>query len=184
VIADGLASWPCSTAVRQRREAFGRATHSPRTGTFAPLERECAGSRIESVVRAALVVGVLAIAVAVAVDLVGRVGRGDARKTALRAAAAGNYRVLTPAQSRLLMSYSQTVYECVKTAGFPIGTPEPARTRIVMRLKGDAHANVQALMACDREVGPPPPRASLQARDGMIVLYLPRRCLLDEHVTA
>ena len=138
-----------------------------------------------SALRAAIVLALVAAAAVFGLAVHAR--SGDAtkpRKADLAAAVAHNYRVLSPAQSRTLIAYSRKVYACVKSRGFPIGAPKPDRTKVVMRLNATADANVRALMACDGEVGAPPPRASLQARNGVIVLYLPRRCLLDKHAAA
>ena len=40
-------------------------------------------------------------------------------------------------------------------------------------------AQLTFMTPCEPEVGPPPPGASLQARDDQILVYLPKRCLLD-----
>jgi len=37
----------------------------------------------------------------------------------------------------------------------------------------------QLQLACDPEVGPPPSKASLQARQGQVLVYLPKRCLIN-----
>jgi hypothetical protein len=38
---------------------------------------------------------------------------------------------------------------------------------------------MELLTTCSGTVGPPPPNASLQARQGLILVYLPKQCLLD-----
>jgi hypothetical protein len=42
-----------------------------------------------------------------------------------------------------------------------------------------ADALLRFMTACDPKVGPPPRRASLQARNGQVLVYVPKRCLLN-----
>jgi hypothetical protein len=94
---------------------------------------------------------------------------------------AKNYRVLTHAQSRTLVRYADSVYGCLAAHGASgVAPPVASATRITMRAPGrSAMALVTLMMRCDSAVGPPPAKSSLQARPGMILLYLPKQCLLD-----
>lgn len=94
--------------------------------------------------------------------------------------AAKNYRVLTKAQSRRLVEYAESVHRCVVGDGAKVAPPVASRTRITMSAPGlSADALVGFLEACDPTVGPPPPKSSLQARTGRLLVYLPKQCLLD-----
>jgi hypothetical protein len=119
----------------------------------------------------ALVVGVVALRAAFSGD-----DRSAARRTYAELVAK-NYRVLTAAQSRTLVRYATRVHRCV---GGEVARPVATATRITMRAPGhSARELLRLLVGCDASVGPPPPKASLQARPGEIVLYLPKQCLLD-----
>jgi hypothetical protein len=94
---------------------------------------------------------------------------------------AKNYRVLTSAQSRTLVEYAQSIHRCIAGHGARyVAAPVASPTRITMHAPGrTARALLQLLTACDAPVGPPPARSTLQARQGAILVYLPKRCLLD-----
>jgi hypothetical protein len=94
--------------------------------------------------------------------------------------AAKNYRVLTKDQSRTLIRYAEGIHRCVVGHGAKIARPVAAATRITMRAAGQsAKTLVHLLMACNPTVGAPPAKASLQARTGAVLVYLPKQCLLD-----
>jgi hypothetical protein len=112
----------------------------------------------------------------------------DARRThgtertrpTLAQLAAKNYRTLTVTQSRRLLRYAETEYRCVVAHGGTITPPVASRTRITMRARRrSARQLVRLMTACDPEVGPPPRGASLQARPEQVLVYLPKRCLLN-----
>jgi hypothetical protein len=104
----------------------------------------------------------------------------DRTKPSLAELAATNYRTLSLAESRRLLCYAETEYRCIVAHGGAIAAPVASRTRIRMAAP---HRSVEELLrlmtACDPEVGAPPPGASLQARAGQVLVYLPKRCLLD-----
>jgi hypothetical protein len=105
---------------------------------------------------------------------------GDAAKPSLAQLAAKNYRTLSAAESRRLLRYAQTEYRCLVAHGATIAAPVASRTRITMAAPDrSADELLQLMMACDPKVGAPPPGASLQARAGQVLVYLPKRCLLD-----
>jgi hypothetical protein len=106
-------------------------------------------------------------------------GTEGARPT-LAQLAAKNYRTLSVAESRRLLRYARREYACLASHGAPVSPPVASRPRITMRAPNrSAGALVSFMTACDPAVGPPPPGASLQARPGQVLVYLPKRCLLD-----
>ena len=107
-------------------------------------------------------------------------GTGTSRETYAQLVAK-NYRVLTHAQSRTLVAYAHRVHSCLAArGGNGVTRPVATATRITMRAPGrSARELLRLLVGCNASVGPPPPKASLQARPGEIVLYLPKQCLLD-----
>jgi hypothetical protein len=132
--------------------------------------------------RRLLLTGVLpaAIGVAAVVALLVRQRDGAVSRTALAQLAAKNYRVLTRDQSRMLVRYADDVHRCLVGHGAKIARPVAWSTRITMRAPHQsARSLAQLMMACDATVGAPPAKASLQARTGSVLLYLPKQCLLD-----
>jgi len=104
----------------------------------------------------------------------------DGAQPSLAELAAKNYRTLSVAESRRLLRYAETEYGCIVAQGGQIAAPVASRMRIRMTAPGrSADELVRLMTACDPEVGPPPPGASLQARPGQVLVYLPKRCLLD-----
>jgi hypothetical protein len=105
---------------------------------------------------------------------------GSPRPPTLAELAAKNYRTLSAAESRRLLRYAQHEYRCVVSHDTAIAAPVPSRTRIMMKARHrSANQLVRLMTACDPKVGPPPPGASLQARNEQILVYLPKRCLLN-----
>jgi hypothetical protein len=70
--------------------------------------------------------------------------------------------------------------------GIALGRLEKSETQIRMALPASLAVErvVAATSVCGERQGGPPHRSSLQYRPGEIVLYLPKRCLLDEKVAA
>lgn len=93
---------------------------------------------------------------------------------------------LTAAESSRLVEWAQTFRSCMLTKGNALGPLETSETQIRMALA--ASIDVEQLLAdtedCGEAQGGPPHRSSLQYRPGEIVLYLPKRCLLDKKVAA
>jgi hypothetical protein len=103
-----------------------------------------------------------------------------AARPSLAELAAKNYRTLSATESRRLMRYAETEYRCLVAHGTRVAAPVASRTRITMTARGlSAKELLPYMTACDPSVGAPPPRASLQARNGQVLVYLPKRCLLD-----
>ena len=92
---------------------------------------------------------------------------------------AENYKVLRPAQSRRLLRWAQAFRRCMATR-VPLGEASTLPTRIVMALRGAVTPAMLRLgVRCGTKLGDPPPGSSLQFRKRVVVLYLPKRCLLD-----
>lgn len=123
----------------------------------------------------------LGVAFALAAVLASVPGRGDKTNApSFAERIAKNYRVLTKAQSRELIQYAENVHGCVVGHGGKVAAPVATRTRITMSAPGQSADDLLAvLMKCDPRVGPPPPKSSLQARRGRILVYVPKQCLLD-----
>jgi hypothetical protein len=102
------------------------------------------------------------------------------RPPTLAQLAAKNYRTLSAAESTRLLRYAEGEYRCVVSEDAAIAAPVASRTRITMRARNrSADQLVRLMTACDSRVGPPPRGASLQARDEQILVYVPKRCLLN-----
>jgi hypothetical protein len=93
---------------------------------------------------------------------------------------------LTAAESSRLVEWAETFRSCMLAKGNALGPLETSETQIRMALA--ASIDVDQLLAdtesCGEAGGGPPHRSSLQYRPGEIVLYLPKRCLLDKKVAA
>ena len=97
-----------------------------------------------------------------------------------------NQKVLTRAQSERLVRWAGSLRSCLRQRGYPVGAVKLARTRIELAVPEgtEFHALVGAGVACGEALGDPPPASSLQTFADRIVLYLPKRCLLDPNVSA
>jgi hypothetical protein len=126
-----------------------------------------------------LVAGLLASAMLAAV-YARRSGPARTDAPSLEVLAAKNYRTLTKSESHTLVRYAAAVHRCVAAEASGIAPPVASATRIVMKAPNrSAHELMDLLTPCAGTVGPPPPKASLQARDGLILVYVPKQCLLD-----
>ena len=98
----------------------------------------------------------------------------------------GNQIRLTAAESTRLVDWAKTFRSCMRSKDNALGPLETSETQIRMALSGSV--DVEKLLAdtesCGEAQGGPPHRSSLQYRPGEIVLYLPKRCLLDKKVAA
>jgi hypothetical protein len=128
--------------------------------------------------RLALLAATVVIGVLVVLALRDRGGHG--RTPSYAELVAKNYRVLTPSQSQQLVRFADKEYRCLVAHGAGVSRPVPSPTRITMSAPGlSARGLVRLLGACDRVVGPPPVKATLQARPGQVLIYLPKWCLID-----
>jgi hypothetical protein len=126
-----------------------------------------------------VVVGVVIVASAVAFIVVATADKTAQRRPTLAELASKNYRELSPSQSHRLVLYAQAEYRCLVKNGANVTKPIPSPTRITMRVPDKtAREIVNLQMQCDPEVGPPPAKATLQARMDQILVYLPKWCLL------
>jgi hypothetical protein len=95
---------------------------------------------------------------------------------------AENYKVLRPEQSRRLLRFARAWHACV-AAHVRLGEPKAMPTRITMALPGSGTLPSPAVLRlgarCGERLGDPPSGSSLQFRPHVVVLYLPKRCLLD-----
>lgn len=128
------------------------------------------------------VVAALAAALAVALVVVFRHDSGAAKQPTLAQLAATNYRTLTRHQSRALLQYAKSEYDCLSARGLAISAPVASRTRITMSAPGKtARDLVNVMTGCDSQVGPPPGKSTLQARQNEVLVFLPKRCLMNPH---
>jgi hypothetical protein len=128
------------------------------------------------------VVGALAAALAVALVVVWRHDGGAPKQPTLAQLAATNYRTLTRHESQILLRFALSEYTCLSSRGIALSAPVASSTRITMSAPGQtARALVRASMGCDPQVGPPPQKSSLQVRAHQILVYLPKRCLMNPH---
>jgi hypothetical protein len=99
----------------------------------------------------------------------------------------GNQIRLSAVESSRLVTWAETFRGCMLTKGVSLGKLETTETQIRMALPASS-VDVDHLLAdtegCGERQSGPPHRSSLQYRPGEIVLYLPKRCLLDKKVTA
>jgi hypothetical protein len=146
--------------------------------------------------RGALIAGVLAALVLAALVVHERrarqhhapTPRATAAKTYQRLAAA-NYRTLTRKQSARLLRFATAFRSCMAGRGVELAAPEPHPTRILLHVttKPIPASIGAATVACGDRLGGPPPKSSLQRPRGhadLLVLYLPKQCLLDPSVTS
>ena len=113
---------------------------------------------------------------------------GGVAKTYQRLAAA-NFRTLTSAQSTRLLRFATAFRSCMDNRGIDLSAPLPRPTKIILRVSMSPIPTTirTATFACGDRLGGPPPGSSLQTprgQAGLIVLYLPKQCLLDPTVTS
>jgi hypothetical protein len=106
--------------------------------------------------------------------------------TSRHTATTSNEKVLTRAQSQRLVEWAGSLRACLRARRFSLGEPAVARTHIDLAVPdGTAFkALVRAGIACGDSLGGPPAASSLQTFADRVVLYLPKRCLLDPDVEA
>lgn len=124
------------------------------------------------------------IAIAIATLLVAAGCGGTAATTGLGPPQA-NEKVLTLAQSQRLVRWAGSFRSCLNRRGFDLGDVNVGRTRIELAVRHgtEFHALLRAGISCGDALGGPPAASSLQTFAARIVLYLPKRCLLDPNVT-
>jgi hypothetical protein len=102
--------------------------------------------------------------------------------------AAANYRTLTRKQSARLLQFATAFRSCMAGRGIELTAPDPQATKIVLRVttKPIPPSIRTGTVACGDRLGGPPAGSALQTPrwdSGLLVLYLPKQCLLDPTVT-
>jgi hypothetical protein len=97
-----------------------------------------------------------------------------------------NERRLTRAQSEHLVDWTSTFRQCMIANGTELGEIVKTETRLSMALfdKVTLAELTPSVVMCAEKQGGPPQKASVQSRDGRILVYLPKRCLLDGKVAS
>jgi hypothetical protein len=128
---------------------------------------------------------------AVAAVVAGGDGGGRARAPARPVAAppvegtpVDNQIRLGRADSLRLVGWARRFRTCMARQGFPLAEPVAHPKEIDLTLERPAPASglMSKVVVCGDALGEPPRDSSLQLRPGRLVLYLPRRCLLDPKV--
>jgi hypothetical protein len=98
---------------------------------------------------------------------------------------AANYKILKPKQTRRLLEYADAAYACLSKE-LDVGTPKISATKIVMALPNATTpaAVVRVALRCAAKIGDPPRDASFQLRAHALLLYMPKRCILDKRTVA
>jgi hypothetical protein len=98
---------------------------------------------------------------------------------------AANYKILKPRQTRRLLEYADAAYACLSKE-LDLGTPKISAKKIVMALPNGSTpaAVVKVSLRCAAKIGDPPPDASFQVRSHAVLLYVPKRCILDKRTVA
>jgi hypothetical protein len=101
-----------------------------------------------------------------------------------------NYTVLGPKESRRLILFARGFHSCVIEKGLSLGKPAIHETKITLAIpeRTPLKSLMSTTLACADGLGGPPPGASVQTRQRVdnehaIVIYLPKRCLLDPKMT-
>ena len=99
----------------------------------------------------------------------------------------GNQIRLSHAESVRLVGWAARFRACMARRGVVLARPVVHEKEIdlaVARAPAGRAALARSVFACGDALGEPPRRSSLQLRPGRLVLYLPRRCLLDKKVVS
>jgi hypothetical protein len=100
-----------------------------------------------------------------------------------KATLASNQIRLSHAESVRLVDWAMRFRSCMARRGVELAAPVAHETEIDLAiLRRGASPLTSSVVVCGDALGEPPRRSSLQLRPGKLVLYLPRRCLLDKKV--
>ena len=93
---------------------------------------------------------------------------------------------LSRAESERLVAWANRFRSCMARRGVVLAAPVAHPKQIDLRIvRAPARpALMRSVPACGDALGEPPRRSSLQLRPGKLVLYLPKRCLLDKRVVS
>jgi hypothetical protein len=88
------------------------------------------------------------------------------------------------AESLRLLAWADLFRECMGRRGVQLAEPvaHPKEIDLALGRPVAAEGLAAKVVACGDALGEPPRDSSLQLRPGKLVLYLPRRCLLDPKV--
>jgi hypothetical protein len=134
---------------------------------------------------AAAAIGVGAAAAVIAT----RGGSHPVRETAApsaKATLASNQIRLSHAQSVRLVDWADRFRACMARRGVVLAAPVAHEKEIdlaIVRAPARPAMN-RSVFTCGDALGEPPRSSSLQLRPGKLILYLPRRCLLDKKVAS
>ena len=97
---------------------------------------------------------------------------------------ASNQIRLSHAKSVRLVDWAARFRSCMARRGVVLAAPVAHEKEIDLAIvRAPAHAVLmRTVPICGDALGEPPRNSSLQLRPGRLVLYLPRRCLLDRKV--
>jgi hypothetical protein len=91
--------------------------------------------------------------------------------------------VLTVRESQHLVSWSAELRRCLLSHELAVGRLRVSRTQIqIPVMRGAWKTILRNVLACAEPLGGPPARSSVQAFADKVVVYLPKRCLLDKKV--
>jgi hypothetical protein len=118
-------------------------------------------------------------------DTVSNPTRPETDTARLSQAARSNYRVLTLAESERFLDYADALRACLVDQGIALGEPTVTRERVSMALEAneDWRAAARTALRCNDSIGEPTPKASQVLRPRTLEIYVPKRCLLDPHVS-
>jgi hypothetical protein len=94
--------------------------------------------------------------------------------------------LLSHAESERLVDWATRFRSCMARRGVVLGEPvaHPKQIDLVIIRAPARPALFRSVPICGDALGEPPRHSSLQLRPGKLVLYLPRRCLLDKRVVS
>jgi hypothetical protein len=97
---------------------------------------------------------------------------------------ASNQIRLSHAESLRLVGWAVSLRTCVVRRGVVLAAPVAHEKEIDLAIvRAPARpAMMRAVVTCGDALGQPPRRSSLQLHGKKLILYLPRRCLLDKRV--
>jgi hypothetical protein len=110
--------------------------------------------------------------------------RTPAAAPAAKSTFASNQIRLSHAESLRLVGWAVRLRACVARRGVVLAPPAVHEKEIDLAIvRAPARpAMMRRVVTCGDALGEPPRRSSLQLHNGKLVLYLPRRCLLDKRV--
>jgi hypothetical protein len=93
---------------------------------------------------------------------------------------------LSHAESLRLVDWAERFRSCMGRRGVVLGAPvaHPKQIDLAFVRVPGRPTLLREIPACGDALGGPPRRSSLQLRPGKLVLYLPKRCLLDKRVVS